>query len=60
MTLSPSLTNHFIKLPFSIVGDNAGNPSFACLGNDVVDKIGCSGGGVGLDKGHAASVFGGY
>lgn len=46
-------------MPFSIVGDNAGNPSFACLGNDVVDKICYSGGGVALAEGHGASVFGG-
>lgn len=31
-TLSPSFTDHFMRFPFSIVGDNAGNPSLECLG----------------------------
>lgn len=47
-TLSPSLTSHFIRFPFSIVGDNAGNPSFACFGKEVpaaaVGEAACGGG----------------
>ena len=51
LTLSPSFTAHFIRFPFSIVGDNAGNPSLECFGKVpggmIVLGYGVGGGGGG-------------